>query len=328
MVCHHVRPYGVGAFSCEGSATAFAPVRRLEEFVAGRASAETRLGSPARLPLEFGGEVTQVRGEGSGVRLLIGVRNPPLPWSRGFELFDLADPFAIASCVDDVREPILVLSTEPDEPDARTAVSFATAAQPDCLIAQRSHPVGLLALLNAADVTARSALPPALAIHFLDLVLEQTWSAVWMPSVARLSHPQPRLYQHVLSWMPVGTSFIAFQHPVSGVRTARALLSHGCPWPNDPVARELLVAGQVPEPIEETMSKASGIASSRQVESFPDQRARYGDGQAVEIVAAPLSPERLEPTAGGSCPSCGIELSTRLCPFCGVVDVDAEEARR
>lgn len=235
----------------------------------------------------------------------------------GVEPLDPDDPLALAGAVTGPGGHVLVVGSATQEQSVRTLAAFAAARWPTLPVAWRVAPVAALAVANAAAVAARSGLAPSLAVRCFDLVLERTWSAAWVSSVAGLHHPSPTLGQHLRSWLPGGAGFLVVHHPRPMVMAAGAPAGASVSM-DDRLRRFLLVAGTPARQTTDAVAAATGAVGVREVGQIVDARRQYGVSRAVEYVGLPVPDDvaSLVPDVSGQCPSCSLPLATPACPFC------------
>jgi hypothetical protein len=197
------------------------------------------------------------------------------------------------------------------------------AAVVEVPVVTRALPLGPLALRLLATCAAEEELP-AYAVAAVDAAAADTWSAAWLPTVARLSDPAPTLRQHLRSWLPGGNGFLVEHAPRPRVRTATtATADTGAP--DGAAERDVLVVcgigapASVPTSVLRTAQRLAGSPERLVVPGPGHLRSRYGTDDAVELAALPVArPVLPDPSQAPCCPSCGQPVPGEICPLCRV----------
>lgn len=228
-------------------------------------------------------------------------------------LLELPDPPTHVLVVGELRHAALLGR-------ASSMVSAVTAWP----VATRALPHGPLAVRRLAAHASSLDLPPTHVVAAFDATAQGTFSAGWVPSVARLTAPAPSVRQHLRSWLPGGSGFLVEHAPEVRVTAVSATL------PPDPVAddaargapavaRSVLAVSSTGLP-DAALRLAQHLAGTREWVGVPPLEGsadRYGTPAAVELVALPAASPRL-PEVGSlpSCRVCGLPVLQPACPFC------------
>lgn len=218
-------------------------------------------------------------------------------------------------------ERVLVFTSTAGDSAARVAASTVGAVRPDLSVRVVSVPCSTAVLTRAVESVPASA-TSGNAVHesVLRALDATTWGA-WLPTVAKLETPAPTLRQHVQSWFPDDTGFLAVHGdpgwvaklPLATVEPERRLAR--VPEPGVTAsAYECHAFGELPEPAIAALF-AMGLAS-RPVRRVPvaESLATWGTAKAVEfVVTRPVGD--LEP-APEQCRSCGEPFWRSACIFC------------
>ena len=241
----------------------------------------------------------------------------PVPGS-GVVLSSVRDQGGLARTVDEGRH-VLVLTEERHSGALARQSSLLAARGDNVPLATRALPHGPLAVRLLAEYVADEDVSPALAVELLDEVAKDTFSAAWVPSVARLSSPAPSLGQHLRSWLPAGSGFLIEHAPQSRVS---AVGGRTAGEPRDrPAGRAVLfLAGDdAPDAAVRYAKRLAGTMAHRRVpEAVVVSTGRYGATRAVQFAALPA--ELPEPYLADlpACPVCEIPVPQESCPFCHI----------
>ncbi len=182
----------------------------------------------------------------------------------GVVLSSVQDEGGLASTLDGGRH-VLVLTEERHTAALARQSSLLAARGDNVPLATRALPHGPLAVRLLAEYVADEDVSPALAVALLDEVAADTFSAAWVPSVARLSSPSPSLGQHLRSWLPVGAGFLIEHAPLTRVS---AVSGRAAGEPRDrPAGRAVLfVAGDdAPDVAVRYAQRRAGTLAHRRV---------------------------------------------------------------
>lgn len=186
-------------------------------------------------------------------------------------------------------------------------------------VATRALPHGPLAVRRLAAHAAALDLPPTHVVAAFDSAAEGTFSAGWVPGVARLTAPAPSLRQHLRSWFPGGSGFLVEHAPEVRVTAVGAASQDDAAPADRSVPRSVLAVSSTGLP-DAALRLAQRLAGTREWVGVPPLEGsaeRYGTAAAVELVALPAASPRL-PEAGAlpSCRVCGLPVLQPACPFC------------
>lgn len=158
--------------------------------------------------------------------------------------------------------------------------------------------------------------PVARQLAALDHLREHLWSAVWLPSVAKLGAPQPTLLQHVRSWFP-NSGFLATLNPNGSVVPVSRSSMTGIP--ELPGFAVIHSPTEAPEWVVPAVIQSLGSSSASEIVPIRDSIDSYGTRSAVEFIALPvdfLDRSRPHPEDIAECPGCGVRHARHICPFC------------
>jgi hypothetical protein len=226
----------------------------------------------------------------------------------------LTDHFAAAVQND---HPIVVGIPQALAAPARTALTIAQGQQPAARVAwfvSDHGPLGIFAGL----ASSRAHTPdPGLGVSTVHALLEITWSAAVVSSVASLAAPSPTVSQHLMSYAP-GSSFLVRHAPEPAVLNARAgLRASALALPPTNMPRVLLSAASTPSGVVSAVQQAGNPAAVRQFDVPGSWTEVYGSGGSHQLVLLP-DVTHLAPRPLRGCRSCGLHVSFAVCPFCQV----------
>jgi hypothetical protein len=193
------------------------------------------------------------------------------------------------------------------------------AAVVEVPVVTRALPLGPLALRLLATRAAEEELP-AYAVAAVDAAAAGTWSAAWLPTVARLSDPAPTLRQHLRSWLPGGNGFLVEHAPQPRVRAA-ATVAADASAPVSAAPRDVLVVSGdgAPASVLRSAQRLAAAAERLLIPGSGRLRSRYGTDAAVELAALPVArPVLPDPSLAPCCPACAQPVPGEICPLCRV----------
>ena len=247
----------------------------------------------------------------------------------GLLVADIRHPDAVESLLGSIHrrgELPLVTCRADDLQKVRRLVTFAAVRYPGLRACVEPIPgtplcVGVISsLVDDIDADASTSPSDVLAwrLAALDLLREQVWSAVWVPSVAKMTHPTPGLLNHMRSWLP-GSAFIAVHSPTPDViRAGRAGISGLQERPEHALIHSPASSGWVVDAV----SKALGPVSVSELSTIRAPIDSFGTADAVELLAVPLSfhaQSRPGHTGVVECQACGVRHARPACPACRMV---------
>lgn len=269
-----------------------------------------------RSPLSLGGTVgLQV--------LLVGRLRPELGVSgthEGVPVADVRRPEAVQDALTRLTGPdgaVLVVCSRDDAEEVRAQLDLLAVALPrvTTLLEPVDGPPLALAVVAALVNDPDGSRDPAAQLAMLDELRAQVWSAVWLPSVAKLHHPQPSLAQHVRSWLG-GAGFLAVHTP-----RPRVLRCSGTTAPrldDVPADGALMVADSgSPSWVLPALADATGAEQRTDIAGWRDPRDAYGVPSCAELVVVPHQLATVPvPVDARECPACGNRHGRRTCPWC------------
>ena len=265
--------------------------------------------------------------------LLVGRLRPELGVAgthEGVPVADVRHPEAVQDAIARLSGPdgsvLLVCGTD-DVAEVRAQLNLVAVALPQARVLLEPVPGSPLAvavvaaLVNDADGTH----DPAAQLGLLDRLRERVWSAVWLPSVARLERPHPSLTQHARSWLG-GSGFVAVHSPQPRVLSCPA---QGMPALDVPPGGALMVADSgAPDWVVPALDAALGATGREQFATWRDPRDAFGTATCVEVLVVPadLDDAHAVPAGTRECPACGSRHARRVCPWCRMADeLDAHD---
>lgn len=267
--------------------------------------------------------------------LLLGRLRPELGTSGLHDDVPVADiryPDAVQDAVtrlSDRSEPVLVVCSDSDAAEARYQLAYIDVALPRATTILETVSGPPLAVgVTAALLTDPSATPDAHAqFALLDHLRSRLWSAVWLPSVTRLTSPPPTVLQHLRSWLP-GGGFLAVSGRPGAVLKAGSAPVRGLP--DGPRGGALMVADNgAPAWVREFLVSVLQPASELDCTTWRDPRDVYGVGESAEFVAVPADlhdPSVVADARRTECAGCGRAHPRAVCPFCQMA-ADTPEVR-
>jgi hypothetical protein len=259
--------------------------------------------------------------------LLVGRLRPELGVSgthEGVPVADIRRPEAVQDAVSRLSGPdgaVLVVCSSRDTAEVRRQLNLLSVALPRVTLLLEpvtGSPLAVAvvaALVNDADGTR----DPAAQLSMLDRLRERVWSAVWLPSVAKLDDPHPSLVQHARSWLG-GGGFVAVH---SG--SPRVLSCSGTtipPLDGTPEDGVLMVADSgAPSWVVPAFVAATGTADRNDYATWRDPRDAFGVPTCAEFLIVPrdLDDEDAVPADARECPGCGNLHGRGICPYCRMV---------
>lgn len=248
----------------------------------------------------------------------------------GLLVADLRHPDAVETLLGSIHrdgELPLVTCQESDLEAVRRLVTFASVRYPGLRSALEPLPgsplcVGVISSLVddiAADASTPAADVLAWRLAAIDLLREQVWSAVWLPSVAGLTQPSPRLRQHLRSWLP-GSGFLAVHAPERQIVSA----------PKGPFAdlderTDSALIHSHPSTatwVVEAARDALRPVSVSELATVRESIDAFGTAEAVELLSVPLAfhtQSRPDPHSVITCPACWVRHARPACPVCHMV---------
>jgi hypothetical protein len=238
--------------------------------------------------------------------------------TNGVAVVGVDDPVGLADHVGRITgaHGWLVIGMPQGLADAgRTAVTIAAGCHPTARIAwfvSSHNPLGIFAALASSVLQQEE---PGRGVSLVRGVLDLSWSATVLSSVAGLTSPAPTVRQHLLSYLP-GSSFVVRHDPHPAVLGSRgADLVRGLPNPRMP--RLLLSEAGAPSAVVEAVQHAGAPVASRQFETPGDWSPLFGKAKAHQLALLPDAThvvlDALRP-----CPSCGVQVTMTQCPFCRI----------
>jgi hypothetical protein len=249
----------------------------------------------------------------------------------GLPVVDPRHPDAVESAIKSLASSdgqLIVTCAQDDYEKIRRIVTHAQIRIPHTRVAIETIPGTPLAITVvsslADEISEPGILQTAWQLAALDFLRANLWSAVWLPSVAKLRSPQPSMLQHVKSWLP-NSGFVATLSPAPGITNAsRARLSNLAPLPGYALINS---PSEAPEWVVPAVAKELGSLSSSEVMPIRDSIDSFGTKSAVEFIAVPADfrdRSRPAPELITECPGCGVHHSRKSCPFCKMAGRDAE----
>lgn len=266
------------------------------------------------------------KGDFVGVRLLVvGRLRPELGVSgfhEGLPVADLRQPEAVQDAVarlGDVDGAVLVLCTTADAPETRRQLALLDVALPGVttvLEVVRGGALAVSVIAGLVDDTTGTR-DCAEQLGSLDELRAELWSAVWLPSVARLDTPHPSLVQHVRGWLP-HAGFLAVHSPRPAVLNAPG--PDRLPDLDAPTPGVLFVADAGSDAwVVPALVEAIGPSTRLDTRTWRDPRDAYGVSRSAELVVVPdhlERPHRRVVAGAVECVACGRRHPRRACPFC------------
>jgi len=211
---------------------------------------------------------------------------------------------------------VLVAAPAALSAELATTLTVAAGRWPDLRLARLVSTHAPLAIVSALALARATTEYPAFGVRLVESLLQRSWSGAWTPDVARLVHPAPSLAQHARSLLP-GAGFLVRQAPDPGVLGREAAAGD---VPPAGVDRVLLVEqGTVPATVVGRLERDAEVTAVRQVEFPGSWRSVYGTDRAGQVAMVPARPAALLGAVSHSCPACGHEQPTAVCPFCHVI---------
>lgn len=259
--------------------------------------------------------------------LIVGQLRPELGVSgthEGVPVADVRHPDAVQEAISRLggsEGSVLVLCSRAETFEIRRQLALVSVALPRVQLLL--EPVGgpPLSVAAAARLTndTDGTRDPAHQLATLDALRNRSWAAVWLPSVSKLSHPQPSLAQHVRSWFG-GPGFLAVHGASPRVIPCR---DTSLPAVEGAPAQGVLMVAETAAPRWVVPSAASNFSPVERVDhsSWRDPRDAFGVNACVEMLVMPAD---LSDPAQGSleppeCPACGNHHSRAVCPYCRMV---------
>lgn len=265
--------------------------------------------------------------------LVVGRLRPELGVSgahEGVAVADIRHPDAVQDAVTRLtggNGSLLVLCAREDTLEIRRQLVLVGVALPrvtPLLEPVDGSPLAVAAVAALVD-DAEGTRDPAHQLAVLDFVREHLWSAVWLPSVTKVTHPQPSLGQHVRSWLG-GPGFLA----VHG-RSARVLPCRDTAIPavdGAPAAGVLMTADTgAPEWVVPSAARALQVSRQMHYPSWRDPRDAFGVASCAELLVVPadLDDPGTVPTEAAECLGCGNRHARPVCPYCRMLTPSAED---
>ena len=262
--------------------------------------------------------------------VLLGLLRPELGVSGdhdGLLVADIRHPDAVESLLGGIfrnGELPLVTCRSADFEAVRRLVTFASVRYPGLRATIDPLPgsplcVGVISSL-VDDITADAHTPAsdvlAWRLSALDLLSEQVWSAVWLPSVAGLDEPPPGFAKHVRSWLP-GAGFLAIHNPTHEVVSASRAPITGLE--ERPDSALIHSAATQHAWVVDAMRDAIEPASVSELATVREPIDSFGTSEAIELLTVPLSfhaHSRPDPDAITECGACGVRHARSTCPVC------------
>ena len=245
----------------------------------------------------------------------------------GLLVADLRHPDAVETLLGGIHrdgELPVVTCRAADLEDVRRLVTFASVRYPGLRAAIEPLPgsplcVGVISSL-VDDITSDTHTPPADVLAWrlaaLDLLREQVWSAVWLPTVAGLDEPTPGLAKHVRSWLP-GSGFLAVHAPTPAVSPASSAPLKGIDERSDSALIHSTPSRHTW--VVDAMRDAIKPASVSELTTVREPIDAFGTAEAIEFVTVPLAfhtHSRPDPRSVVECEACGTRHARSICPVC------------
>jgi hypothetical protein len=240
--------------------------------------------------------------------------------ANGVTVFGVDDPVALSDHLGSAAQndhPVVVGIPQALAAPARTALTIAHGQHPQARVAWFVSDHGPLGIFAGLASSRAHATDPGLGISTVHALLELSWSAAVVNSVAALASPSPSLTQHLLSYAP-GMSFLVRHAPQPAVHSTHGgLRAPTLALPSSTIPRVLLAAAATPPGVLSAVKQAGNPAAVRQFEIPGDWSAVYGSRLAHQLVLLP-DVTHLPQKPLRSCRSCGLRVTTAVCPFCHV----------
>ncbi|MGL5912517.1 MAG: hypothetical protein ACRCZP_21090, partial [Phycicoccus sp.] len=241
----------------------------------------------------------------------------------GIEVMDVSDPTVLA-LADHPDGPILVVCHERDAAATALARAVLAAHRPDALTAQLSSSHAPLALLAVLLRVRRLGLDAGRAASVCHDLLDATWSAAVLRTVARLEKPAPSTMQHLRSWFPGGRWLVRCGSD-GGVLPARAAVSAVASVAGRPV--ELVYGGTAgvltSDPTDPVVGqvlrevrKSVDPRSAHVLDPPPGPPRLFGVQDQLQIALLPAESPSSLTRPGPRCRTCGLVAHDPACRFC------------
>lgn len=247
--------------------------------------------------------------------LLTDTGGDPVVFS-GVSVVPAGDPIVLLDAVIQAGSDHLLIVAPPALlTPMQTGVTIAAGRRPDLSLSWLASEHAPLAILSALALARATTEEPGIGVELTRRLLASAWSGAWTGSVAKLNSPNPKLTQHLRSWLP-GSGFLLRQSPEPAVL--------GKPRQGDVPSvgldRVLLIqdAG-VPSPVAERLSGADGVSAVRQVALPGAWTSVYGTDRTGQLALMPAEPRPMIGTVSHRCPACRLDLISAVCPFCRIV---------
>ena len=259
--------------------------------------------------------------------LLVGRLRPELGVSgthEGIAVADLRRPDAVQDAVARLSGrdgSLLVVCSTDDVAEVRDQLNLLSVALPSVtlLLEPISGPPLAVAVVAALVNDPDGTRDPAAQLAMLDRLRERIWSAVWLPTVTKLRHPQPSVGQHARSWFG-GSGFLAVHSSRPRVLTCRGTTIPALEdLPRDGVL--MLADSGAPGWVVPALASATGAAERVDCTTWRDPRDAFGTTSCVELLAVPrdvddaVLQEQLT-SESRECPACGNRHGREVCPYC------------
>lgn len=267
--------------------------------------------------------------------LLVGRLRPELGVTgthEGVPVADLRHPDAVQDAVARLSGPdgsVLVVCGTDDARQVRAQLNLVSVALPRTGVLLEPVPGSplavavLAALVHDGDGTQDAAAQ----LGLLDRLRARAWSAVWLPSVARLDRPAPSVAQHVRSWLG-GPGFVAVHAPQQRVL---ACPGQQIPPLDIPSGGALMVADSgSPDWVVPALQAAVGASGREEFATWRDPRDAFGTGSCAEVLVVPADLDDADTVPSGTreCPGCGNRHARPVCPWCRMALSDPAPGHR
>lgn len=265
--------------------------------------------------------------------LLVGRLRPELGVAgahEGVPVADVRSPEAVQDSVARLTGPdgsLVVLCSPEDEAEVRRQLNLLSVALPRVGLLLETFPgtPHALAVVAALVGDPDGSRDPAAQLALLDRLRAEVWSAVWLPSVARLDEPRPSLGQHVRGWLG-GPGFLAVRTPRPSVKPCTGTTVP--PADDAPASGVLLVADSgAPDWVVPSAARAWNVEPRTDFTTWRDPRDAYGVTACVEFLVVPGDLDAARDSAAGACecPACGNRHARRVCPWCRMATTETPD---
>lgn len=181
------------------------------------------------------------------------------------------------------------------------------------------------ALVALATNVLAAGYAPGRSVAYFDVLSDQTWSGMWLPSVAKLSDPNPTFGQHVISPIAHKRGFIVEFAPNPAVIRVRSNPAKtAVTRPAYGVERhDLIAAGELGDPaiIQPLLAQASAQRLVPYPALFEVENYLTGAEKGTELFALPANLSAAGQASqfdSGTCSVCAATIHGQVCAFCQV----------